>query len=308
MHLIYRSTVISGANFKKPHVSMRAERIIMNTNIEKLIKDELIKRGIDVGIEEVEVIKNAAHCKGLKIINCSNSNICPIVYYDQGETITAIADRVVAVVTSDLPAFDIPEILSKDFFAANAYICCNRHDSTVSDVVSRQYLNLDLIIKLRVMADPDSICSIKVTKPFLNIIGLTEDEAFDIAIDNSRKTITIKSMADILGTTDDILDYPMHILSCNQGYGGASAIIFTDVIKNWCMANDLTEVFILPSSTDEMIIISDNTIITDELLRINKDITDSVVEPLISLEPAVYRYSVSDNLVTIAAAEVNCHD
>ncbi len=277
-------------------------------NIDKLIKDELIKRGIDVGIEEVEVIKNAARCKGLKIINCRNNSICPIVYYDQGEAISAIADRIVAVVTSDLPAFDIPEILSKDFFTANTYICCNKHDSAISDVVSRQYLNLDLIIKLRVMTDPDSICSIKATKPLLNIIGLTADEAFDIAINNSRKTVTIKTMADILGTPDDIFEYPMHILSCNQGHDGAAAIIFTDVIRNWCMANDLSDIFILPSSTEEMIIISDNTITTDELLRINKDITDSVVEPLISLDPAVYHYSLSDNIVTIAAEEVDCHD
>lgn len=277
-------------------------------NIDKLIKDELIKRGINVGIEEVEVIKNAARCKGLKIINCRNINICPIVYYYQGEAISAIADRIVAVVTSELPAFDIPEILSKDFFVANAYICCNRHDSTISNVVSRQYLNLDLIIKLHVTADPDSICRIKATKPLLNIIGLTEVEAFDIAMNNSRKTVTIKTMADILGSPDDILDYPMHILSCNQGHDGAAAIIFTDVIRNWCMANDLSDIFILPSSTEEMIIISDNTITTDELLRINKDITDSVVEPLISLEPAVYHYSLSDNIVTIAAGEVDCHD
>lgn len=277
-------------------------------NIDKLIKDELIKRGINVGIEEVEVVKNAARCKGLRIINCRNINICPIVYYDQGENISAIADRIVTVVTSELPAFDIPEILSKDFFIANAHICCNRHDSTISDVVSRQYLNLDLIIKLRVMADPDSICSIKVTKPLLNIIGLTADEAFDIAMNNSRKTVTIKTMADILGVPGDILEYPMHILSCDQGHDGAAAIIFTDVIRNWCMANDLSDIFILPSSTEEMIIISDDTITIDELLRINRDITDSVVDPLISLDPAVYHYYLSDNIVTIAAEEVDCHD
>ena len=276
----------------------------MKVNIEKLIMDELIKRGLDAGVEEVEVVKNAIHCKGLKIINYSNVNICPIVYYDQDETISAIADKIVAVVTSELPAFDISEILSKDFFTANAYICCNRHDNTISDVVSRQYLNLDLIIKLRVMANPDSICSIKATKPLLNVIGLTADEAFEIAINNSRKTLTIKTMADILGAPDVILDYPMHILSCNQGHDGASAIVFTDVLRSWCVANNLTDIFILPSSVEEMIIISDKSITTSELLKINKNITSSIVNPVLSLDPAVYYYSTTSNIVTIAAAEV----
>ena len=276
----------------------------MKVNIEKLIMGELIKRGLDAGVEEVEVVKNAIHCKGLKIINYSNVNICPIVYYNQDETISAIADRIVAVVKSDLPSFNIADIQSKDFFKKHAYLCCCRHNDTVSDVIVKRYLNLDLIVKLRVMTDSDSVCSIKVTQPLLNIIGLAEDEAFDIATINSRETVTIMSMTDILGEPNDILDYPMHILSCNQGHDGASAIVFTDALKNWCMANNLTDIFILPSSTEEMIIISDNTITTSALLKINKNITSSIVDPILALDPAVYHYSPVDNIVTIAAAEV----
>ena len=273
-------------------------------DIDKLIREELTKRGIDVEIEEVEVIKNTVRCKGIKIINYHSTNVYPIIYYNQEETISAIADKIVAVVTSELPTFDISEILSKDFFTLNAYICCDRHDSTISDVVSKQFLNLDIIIKLRVMADSDGICSIKITKFLLEIIGLSPDKAFTIAMNNSRKTVTIKTMADIIGTSDDISDCPMHVLSCNQGHGGASAIVFTDVLRNWCMANDLTEVFILPSSTEEMILVSENTITTDKLLEINKNITSSIVNPVLSLDPAVYYYSTTSNIVTIAAAEV----
>ncbi len=272
-------------------------------NIDKLIREELTKRGIDVGIEEVEVIKNAVCCKGIKIINCHSTNICPIVYYDKNETISAIADRIAAAVASNLPAFDIIAVQTKDFFLTNAYISCCKHNGMTQDIVSKQYLNLDLIIKLHIPLDSDDFCSISVTKQLLKIIGYTIDEAFQIASDNSRKTVTIRSMDDILSEPIDTVG-TMHVISCNHGIGGASAIIFTDVLKNWCQAHDMTDVYILPSSTEEMILVSDNAITTSALLKINKNITSSIVDPILALNPAVYHYSTTNNLVTIAAAEV----
>lgn len=276
----------------------------MNKNIDNLIKEELIKRGIDVGIEQVEITKNALLCKGFRIIRPNDLNVSPVVYYSSEESISAIADRITAVISQDLSKFDADAVLTKDFFRNHAYIACCKHNCTASNmVVSKQFLNLDIVIKIYVAIDEETVGNANVTKPMLDIIGLSVDDAFGIATENSHRTVTIRSMSDIIGAPT-VADFSMDIMSCNQGIGGAAAIIFADVIKNWCMANDITDIFILPSSTEEMIIISNSAITAGELLKINKNITASAVDPLIALDSAVYRYSVSDNIVTIAAAEV----
>ena len=74
-------------------------------HIENKIMDELRNRGIDFGVEALEIKKNNVPCMGLRIIDPDRMSVSPIVYYSETETLDEIITRLLSASACDAPDF-----------------------------------------------------------------------------------------------------------------------------------------------------------------------------------------------------------
>jgi len=274
-------------------------------NIENTLANQLTAqlatKGLFLGLEEIEVIKNSIPCTGLRIIQPGQETICPVVYYSQEDTIEAIAARIEEATQAIAPAFDLSNLYSADFFKRNAHLALSRRNGESQDVITKPYLNMDLIIKVLIQDNvSDGVAStVKLTNDLLKAIGLSKEDAFGIAEANTRATVSIVPMTQMLGIIDE--NCPLQILSTDNMRDGAIGIYYPDLLGDYCSGNGIDELFIIPSSTQEMIIIDAAGQNPEDLLEINAQVNAIEVDPLIRLDSAIYRYSLADNVVNIAA-------
>lgn len=267
------------------------------------LREEMRLRSIDVGLEEVEVVKNSIPCTGIRVISPDTPEVSPIVYYSADETVEAIADRIMAVMQAEKPEFDLDMFRDPEYVRSHLYLSVSRRNGESQPVLRRELLNMDLIMKLVIGGvDPYGTSVIKVTADLLGLSGITEKEAWNLAEKNSRETAAIKNLAEFIGLPDDLVP-PMYIASCNGGNDGASVMCFPDVFASFCETHELKSVIILPSSTQEVIVLPETDLpsMTD-LVTMVDEINGSVVDPLLQLDPEVYRYSYQDNAISIAAS------
>lgn len=275
-------------------------------HFDKLIQDELRTRGIDLGIEEVEIVKNSVSCKGIRIIHPDHPQIAPVVYYSAEETLEDLISRILEASERENPDY-IPEMLKDPrFIAEHLILGVSRRNGEESDVIKKQYLNFDLImrVELTVSEDSDETMSSKVTVPMLKMAGLQEADAWDIAIANTKRTANIRNLADIfsfLGLESEESQAAMYVASCNQGRDGAAVLFYPEVFRDFCETRGLTRLYILPSSTQEAVVFpwADHFQVND-LAQMVFEINQAEVDPLIQMDPAVYVYQLSDNSISVA--------
>lgn len=270
-------------------------------NFEKQIMNELSSRGLNVRIKQIETIKNAVKCQGIRIINSKNQEVTPIVYYSSGETIAVIADRIINVIShNNFPRINISDLCDYDYVASHLILAVSRRDGEAEKVFNKHYLNFDLIMKLKFSDESTGdIITIKVVSDILNFCKMSEDEAWKYAAENSAATSQIRNMSDIIDVGDG-RDGQLYIASCNNGYDGASVMYFPSLFEKFCMEHQFNCLIILPSSTQEVIIIPDyEALSTQEMIALVSEVNDSVVDPLVQMEPAVYRYQLGSNAVSV---------
>lgn len=263
--------------------------------IEK-IESELAKRGINA--EKVEVFKNGIRCDGFQIM--TNSNVCPVVYYSEGETINAFLQKVYSAMR-EIPDLDLDTLRNKDFVKSHLYVSVHRR-SNGKDVLSRNHLNLEVVMRLHIFDNQDERGSIKVSSSLLAMSGLSIDDAWKIALANTKALISIRSMASVLGVSEELFPTLFYIATTDNGMDGASALLYVEIFKDFCIKHKIDACIILPSSTQEVIIVPDEGCVCyKDFAVIVNDINNTNVDPLIQLDPVVYRYDLCSNMIKIVA-------
>ena len=100
--------------------------------------------------------------------------------------------------------------------------------------------------------------------------------------------------------------------------GGAAALYFPDLFWRFCHNLERMELYILPSSREELLIVnvdhmSDDGRLTSsqvqELAEMVAAVNATQVDPVLQLEPVVYRYDMIENQIEIAArAKAICEE
>ena len=269
-------------------------------HIEK-VREELRARGIEAGIEEIEVIKNAVPCTGIRIITPGQPQVSPVIYYSAEETVETVVDRILDVMEVQKPACDLSLLSDPDYVRSNLYVTVTHRHGEAENVLRREYLNLDQIMKLVVGKSEDTgDYVVKVTEDLVRMFGIDEEEAWGYAMRNSESTACIKNIAEFLGFMGgDPL--PMYIATCNGGNDGASVLSFPDLFRVFCDEHGLEALTILPSSTQEVIVLPEEGVPARKALAaMVEEINDSIVDPLLQLDPVVYRYAYADNAIFMA--------
>lgn len=271
-------------------------------NVDNLIERLSAERGIHS--EGVRIIKNGIECTGIRIIDADNSSISPIIYYSEQESMEEILSRINRVVSTNSPRIEINQLTNWMFVKDRIFFSIQRQSA--EKCVKRPFLNLELC--LRIFLDIDGgerNGSLKLTPELLKCINVSEDEVWTTAEANSSVHYHTSSMAEMLGFRTSKKE-DIYVVTSESFPDGASALYCPKVFRDFCQEHSENSCVILPSSTQELIVVPGSIVEAQmnvfELCNMIQTINADIVNPLIQLDPVVYRYSLERNVVEIVAA------
>ena len=137
---------------------------------------------------------------------------------------------------------------------------------------------------------------IKIREDFLEIWGVTADEVMEEAFENAPRLMppTFRHLNEIINPLmeeDEAEDEDELYVISNRYYAGGAAVAFYPGFLD-CVGMALDkDLFILPSSVNELIVVTDNGEDPGKLLEIVKEVNRTQVAPGDVLTDAVYHYS-----------------
>ena len=260
------------------------------------LKTALAENGFDA--KEVTLVKNGVTCTGFQIIT-ENGNIAPVVYYSPQESMESFLRRVREALDHDLMKMDVMRFTDPDYVRAHAYVSVQKRSD--EQIVKRTLLNLELILRVSIdLGNNNESGTVKVDEKFLRMANVTEDELWDAAIRNTEGSFTIRSMAEVMGLSEDEFPAPFDIVT--NEYNGAAALFFPAVFKKYCEDHGMDECIILPSSIQELLIVKEPIAEMGypELAFTVRDVNETTTDPILQLDPAVYRYSLDTDTIELA--------
>ncbi len=262
---------------------------------------ELQRRGYDV--EAKTTIKNGVELAG--IVFKSEKNISPLIYTDEiikaaeeaGKALDDIAEDLIKIYkTHTRPDLDLSKIMTLDYFKKALRIGVQRAGSeNIVRANCEDFAGIEkyLYVKLNDFS-ADDIASFKVKPEHLEMIGLTESEAWKYAEQNTFAESRLLNMADALKelTGEDMpgcFASPLWIITNANKNRGAAAILNRDLLKDFAKNNHVYQLIILPSSIHECILMPyDENFKIDELTQMILDVNTAEVNPVDQLGDRPY--------------------
>lgn len=267
---------------------------------ENAVLEALKRDGIEV--EQVTVVKNGVSCKGIRI--CSSGSVNPVIYYSEEETAQEFLSRVHNILLYDTPQIDLDDITAWERVKESLYLSVQKQSEADDDVLKKSYLNLDVVMRLTLDFGIDGEGTVKISERLAEKIGVTEEELWLTATQNTRDSTVVRRLSDILGIDDDEEEGGLYVASAVH-CGGASVLFLPDVFAQFCTEHDEKDCYILPSSTEEVIVLLGSEVrdrmSVRELARMVEVINAEQVDPVLQLDPVVYQYRLCDDSIHIAA-------
>ena len=196
-------------------------------------------------------------------------------------------------------------LLDREYVLSHLRLAVRKKSIEESDVITQTVLNVELFMRLRFecLSDDDSTASTRVTNQILNLAGISAEEAWEAARQNTAKELVVGSMSELL-FGDDSLESMFYIATTKDKLDGAAAIAFPEMFKSFCEVHETSGVCILPSSTEELLLIPeapDMFSYADMAELVSSVNASGVTDPRIALEPVSYRYDAITNTLSIAA-------
>ncbi len=262
------------------------------------IKKAFEARGISAS--EVETVKNGVVCKGYRINN--GTTIMPVIYLGADETTEEFVERALDVANSPVPHINPDELVDREKLLKDSYLCIQKQSSE-NNIVKREFLNLEQYVRMNVDLDTTSTnASVKITKQILKESGLLEEELFNAARVNSVNVARISSFSETLGFPEGMFDDVPFYIGRYEGLShGAAILSLHEKLHEHCKRFNLKSVIILPSSTEEVLILPNSSEKSSayELAQIVDEVNRTTVDPIIQLVPTVYEYDDEINKVSI---------
>lgn len=184
-------------------------------------------------------------------------------------------------------------------------------ENDVRDRVCLPYLDLFKVYVINVNHNDFSDAAIRVNERLLQIWDISLGELDRIALENTEKTLPIscENMASVLKKMnfaedeDEIPEIPMSILSNDTKTYGATVILYPSTMKLLSEAAKAikTDLFLIPSSVHEMLIIprrTDDDV--DTLKSMIREANDTQVKPDELLSYSLYRFDNDTKQIVVA--------
>ena len=180
------------------------------------------------------------------------------------------------------------------------------NESILNDVPNRRFLDLSIIYRWAVYVDEHGISSTLITDELAEHIGITEEELFRIACENTERIMPARILdmddmiASILNRDSDIdleelrsvlgEHMKMHLITNICGTIGASVLLYDKVLSD--LADKLrSDIYILPSSVNEVIAVSASNADPGQLLEMVRHVNATEVPQEYFLSDNIYYYS-----------------
>lgn len=288
--------------------------LFLNTVKEQL--EQALGEGYELFLRKVPK-NNGIVLDGL-CISKKGSSVAPAIYlnscysqYLSGRPVTDIVAEIEALyrANEDLPVFDCSSLT--DFESMKPRIICRLINSQWNELLLRDiphipWLDLALVFHLALKEDEEGLMTALIQKEHLDIWGITQKELYQAAMENGPRRFPpiITSMDHLLeelaGSPVISAALPLYVLTNAGGVGGASCLLYPNVLKNFAEGTE-TDLIILPSSIHEVLLLPYETPISfKELSRLVSFINRSEVPEQDRLSDQVYLYTRSTDSVTIA--------
>ena len=184
-----------------------------------------------------------------------------------------------------------------------------RNKGLVEYLISKQFLDLSAVVKIILKKDKVNMITTPLLKEDAEILGMTEEELYAIALENTVRLFPPKLMS--LGkfietSVGEKLTYEegmvnLYILTNKEEVNGAVYFMITEVIGKIADALE-DELYIFPGSVNEVYIARASELkkSVDELKEMVRDVNDTSVNEKDILSYSVYHYD-KENGITIAA-------
>lgn len=258
----------------------------------------------DMGLtaEEIIVLKNGVKCRGFKVVD--GSGFSPIVYDTSNETVESLVRRIIENQKNKKNVPDLQALLTdRRYVLDHVTVAIQKRSSEM--LLKKDVLNLEAFIKLHLDLGNGAIgASTKVTEAAVRLMYATQEELWHAALKNTKEMIRVKPMPDILRDADSSRPCFFWIVTLENMTDGASALLFPGVFQTFCEEQNETTCLILPSSTQELLIIPGSMAAGVDLRYyawMVENVNKSDVEPILRLDPVVYQYSAETERIEIVA-------
>lgn len=282
--------------------------------------------GTDCNVALQKVIKNNDYELDALVIMEGDFNISPTIYlndyfvqYKKGKKITEIVGKIYKLYCESKTTHNIDMAFLKDFSKIKDSIVfklVNKESNSklLLDVPYFEYLDLAIVFYVIINVESMKNCTALINNYHLELWNVEKSKLLDISSRNTPKLLkySIKNMNDVINeiyyqeysediekTEIDAIDIEnnmnMYVLTNQLKTNGAACILYEDVIKNFAKKID-KNVFIIPSSVHEVILVPDDNILVEELNTMVKQVNKEV-ERYEILSDHVYRYLLKEDKI-----------
>ena len=274
--------------------------------VDKTFAEE-VKRAIEErteGVVEIRTIKknNGVELTGLTIQK-EGALMSPTLYLEEMDYLQPrdAAEKLLEIFqNANMPEVDVSWLTDWDKAKRRIiYALVNQkaNEEMLKELPHKEFLDLAIIFKV-MLSVKGSHATVQVTNNHLDILGITVDDLMETAVKNTKELLparvkglnqTVSEMGGLMQPKEE--DEQVFILTNNQNYFGAAAILYDGQIKNAAekMGSDL---FLIPSSVHEWLMIrADESVTGDELKSMICEVNSNAVSPHEVLGDHAYFYS-----------------
>ena len=289
---------------------------------------ETLGREHQVKIQEVQK-NNNVRLQGLVILS-KDQNISPTIYlnsfwevYEAGVSFSAIIERILRIYEDDTPKESVDMSFFKDFDSVKERICyrlvsMEQNQELLKKVPHIEYLNLAICFYYAYQGESLGTGSILIHNTHVKMWQSSTEQLFGLAQNNTPRLFpcVCNSMKDVvremireqeedaedsensadicseLEEQERILEQiPMHVLSNERRVYGAACILYPDLLKELACKEEMN-LYILPSSVHEVVLLSDNG--QEDAVKLREmvgEVNATQVEPEEFLSDSLYYYN-----------------
>lgn len=184
-----------------------------------------------------------------------------------------------------------------------------RNESLVEQSISKEFLDLSAVVRVVLKMDKEGMASMALSKGDAEILGMTEEEIYAVALANTLRLFPPKLMnlgryiemsigAELPLGEDEVTTY---ILTNQKEVDGAIYFMSPEVVGAIAEALE-DDLYILPSSVNEVLLVRASELEdgVDKLKEMVRDANETVVAEKDILSYNVYHYD-KEHGITIAA-------
>lgn len=299
--------------------------IKMNINgYANAVKEIIEKRFPEYKVKVQEVQKVNECLTGITILS-GTSNVSPNIYldlmYKNNVSIDEAVEHVLEMYEKHKKdSIDVSGILNLEYIKENIFCqLINKHKNIemLKDIPHRDVTeDLTIIYRVSLEINNYNVASMIITNEHISLLNIS-DEVFNSALENTARLLPLsirtlhEVIMEMMGLTEEDLESmeanrdinvpQMYYISNEKKVNGAISILYPNVLRNFAKSLGVEKLVVLPSSTQECIVLPYDESMDMEIFRnMVKEVNAEAVTTAELLSDNAYLYEVDSDSIKIA--------